>query len=801
MHKLKKWLLGIAVLLLLAIVVAGVFLHRTARKALPDYNRSLVLPGLMDEVEVFRDKHAIPHVYARNERDLYLATGYIMAQDRLWQMDLLRRVTTGRLSEIFGADMLESDLLLRALRFPEKSDAVLAGSTEEVKQALEAFSQGVNHFILDNRKQLPPEFTILGYTPDPWQPAHSVNLIGYMAWDLAGSWLSEVVMHKLRHHLDEEQFRELMPSLDQHDTHVYPKLEAVDAAELFALLDQNSRLRDMGLEVFSASNNWAVSGEKSVTGHPLLANDMHLGYNVPGIWYQMHQVVEGRLNVSGVVLPGQPLVIVGHNERIAWGMSNVYVDDMDFYLETLCPEGSDRYLFNGEWIPLEVREEMIPVKGGDIVREHLRFTHRGPIISRFKKVKDQAISMRWTGNDLSDELRSMYLLNRAGDWESFRDALSTMTSISQNIIYADVDGNIGMQTAVGIPLRNAGNGFYIYPGETDRYDWTGKVPFAEVPYVYNPSEGHISSANNRTIGDDYPYYIGYQFDLPFRIDRIREMLEEKEKLGVEDFKRMMGDYQSKMVERYLGELLVILETGDSWSENELKAIQMLKEWNMELHAESVATSIFETFYLQFVEHVMLDEMGPDLYREYLADKTAVRSMFDHFWRNRGSVWINNVHTDTEESFEEIVHLSLGKTVQWLEEKLGPDVDHWAWGRLHQLSLSHPLGSVAVLDRLFGFNRGPFPLGGSFHTVCPYAYDYRDPFAVKHGASQRHIYNLGDWSDSKVIIPLGTSGIPASPHYADQTKYYLNNEFFNIPWEREDVENRAVYRSVLSPPAP
>ena len=797
MKTLKRIVGIIAILILVVIIVGIIIINRISRKALPDYNQNVTLSGLTDEVMVYRDMHAVPHIYAKNENDLYLTVGYLMAQDRLWHMDLLRRVTQGRLSEIFGEGMVDTDHLLRALRIQDKSEMVLSKTDENIQNALNAFSEGVNQFIEKNLKKLPPEFTILGYKPEPWQPIHSINLIGYMAWDLTGSWDSETLLHKLKSVVDEEKFMELIPDLNQHKTYVHPSLPAEKGSQMFSLLDGNANLKTMGLEIFRGSNNWAVAPQKSETGKPLLANDMHLGLNAPGIWYQMHQVVDGKLNVTGVVLPGQPLVIVGHNERIAWGMTNVYVDETDFYLETINPENPNQYRYNGEWKDMEIRPEKIAVKGGDTVTKEIRFTHRGPIVSGFKKIEGEAISMQWTGNMYSNELRTVYLLNRAANWDDFRNALTTMTSVSQNVIYADVDGNIGLQTATGAPVRKAGNGLSIYPGETDQYDWEGLLPFEKLPYTFNPPQGFISSANNRTVGDDYHYYIGYWYSIPNRADRIVEMLNSKEKLGIEDYKAMQADFKSKLVERYLNKLIAAISTANDLTVNEQKALEYLKNWDMVLKPESIATTIFEKFYLLFIKNTVIDEMGENLYTEFIGSGLC-KELFDHVWRNPNSSWIDDINTEERESFEDMVLITFKQTVAWLEDNMGNNPNGWEWGKIHRLILGHPMGSVKILDRIFSLNKGPFPVGGSFHTVCPYSFSFKKPFTSNNGASQRHIYDLSNWDNSLVVIPTGTSGIPASKYYCDQAEMYVNNHYKTDIFNSKDIESNACYVAKFSP---
>ena len=798
--RLFRKIIKIVVIFLIILIAGGILLVRNiSRRALPDYDGQFAIEGLEGDVLVLRDPHAVPSVYAANENDLYRAVGFVMAQDRLWQMDLLRRATTGRLSEIFGEDLVETDYLLRALRIPEKSTMVLAETDSNILNALESFAYGVNQFIEQAGNNLPPEFGILRYRPEKWEPVHSVNLIGYMAWDLNMGWTTEVVLHKLKQVLDEERFSELIPHLELHTSKIYPEGLLAKNEIRERLLEPTARLHELGLAVVSGSNNWAVSGEKSTTGKPILASDAHLGLFAPGIWYQMQHVVEGGVQVTGVVLPGQPFVIAGHNERIAWGMTNVMLDDVDFYKETINPDNQDQYLFQGQWRDMEVRVEEIKTGSAAFVERELRFTHRGPVISGLKDIEEEAISMRWTGNEYSNELRSVYLLNRAGNWHEFREAVSTFMSVSQNINYADVDGNIGLQTAAGIPVRE-GEGVFILPGEDDKYDWRGMVPFGELPFVYNPPEGFVVSANNRTVPDDYPYYISYWYDQPYRYDRIREMLMEKEKFSTGDFKDMLADKESKLAKKMVPVLLEELKEMAQPTVNERRAAEMLAGWDLVYSADEPAPLIFETFYNHFLENLLLYDMGEELYEEFTGSKVLVRSIMDLVWTKRESAWLEGDKQYTGPgSFRDVVHTSFSQSVAWIEQNLGPYPDRWAWGDVHRLTISHPMGAVTIIDRLFNLNRGPYSPGGSFHTVCPYSYNYTNPYVINHGASQRHIYSTADWNSSFSIIPTGTSGIPASRYYGDQTEMYVGDMYRSDVFTREAVEDRSRYRMTLVPP--
>jgi penicillin amidase len=795
MKILKKILVALVILLGIGLIIGILYVRQLSRKGLPDYSAEVKLEGMQGQVTVYRDAYAVPHIYAENEEDLCRATGYIMAQDRLWQMDLFRRATTGRLSEIFGPDLVETDLLMRALRIPEKSRMVLGRQSREIMNALEAFADGVNQFINTNQDDLPLEFSLLGYSPEDWAPEHTVNLVSYMAWDLTFPWRSEIILFKIAQRMgsDNPKLLELIPDLSLQTTLGYPefRLEKTKLELSNNLLESSRNLEELGLVVFSGSNNWAVSGKKSTTGKPIFANDMHLGLFIPGIWYQMHQVIEGELNVTGVCLAGAPTVVAGHNQWIAWGITNGMVDDMDFYLETIHPENPNLYRFNGEWREMEVREERILIKGGDIAEQTLRFTHRGPIISRFKGIEKHALSMRWIGNEFSNEISSIYWLNRARNWVEFKQAAKHFFSISLNINYADVDGNIGQYYCAGVPIRK-GEGYFVFSGKTDEHDWKGFVPFEELPHVYNPECGYVSSANNRAADETYPYYISKWFMPPHRIERIREMLEAKEKLSIENFKSMHADKHSTLVEDILEDIQKELKSLDDLSAHEKKALDLLMSWQGELSKDSATATVFEKMIYHLTKNLILDELGDELLREFLGNQALYLNLVVKMFGNKSSIWCDDVNTDDiKEDFSYIVHKSFRDTVQDLLMNRGENTENWEWGKIHKLHLDHPIGSVKILDRVFQLNRGPFPVGGSGHTVCPFIYNYKN-FQSRSGASHRHIYSLANWDESLSVIPTGVSGVPSSPHYCDQTSLYLENRYHKDLTSRDLIQKSAFY---------
>jgi len=798
MNKINRVFKVIIYLLLIILVSGYFFISYISKRAVPDYNQEVFLKGLTDEVKVYRDSFAVPHIYAKNEEDLYRTTGYIMAQDRLWQMDLLRRATQGRLSEIFGEDYTKTDQLLRALRIPEKSSMMFNDCSMEKRMAVEAFADGVNQYIEQNIHSLPPEFAILGYNPDKWEPVHSLNAVGYMAWDLAGgTYSTEILLFKIIQELGWEKAQGLIPDHSNNKSVVYPGF-VIDKSLLdtkASLLDADKRLDELGLKVFSGSNNWAISGEKSVTGMPLLANDMHLGLSAPGIWYQIHHVIEGKLNVTGIALPGNPLVVAGHNHKIAWGMTNMYVDDIDLYLEKINPENPDEYWFMDEWKQMEIREELIHIKGGDSIVLKTRFTHRGPVVSGFKNMQE-VISMKWIGYDYSNVYRSIYLLNRAENWDEFKDAIRTFIDVSQNIVYADNEGNIGMYAAAGVPIRE-GEEYLIKPGHTDEFDWKGKVPFEELPNSYNPERGFVASANNKTVDDSYPYYIGSYFAQGYRYERIVELLQSKEKLSTNDFIQMQSDQNSIFVKRFLPDILTSLENSDL-NNPEAEGLEILINWDGSYDAESPAALIYESLYHKITRNLIEDDLSSDLFSQYQANGGLVKNFMERFWDSKDSIWSDDIRSKNHiEDFDEIVKMSYKQVMNELIDLYGPEVKSWSWGEVHQFTMAHPLGKVKILDRIFHLNRDPVSVGGSFHTVSPYSYPFSSPFKANHGASHRHIFNTKDWDKSITIIPTGESGIPASEHYLDQFDMYLNNKYHFDPFTRSEVQEHMRYKTTFS----
>ncbi len=794
MKILKITLVTIAVLLAV-VLLAGVIAVPALRKSgLPELNGEKSLSALTAEVKVIRDERGVPHIYASNEHDLYFMTGYITAQERLWQMDMVRHATQGRLSELFKRDMFETDIFLRALGMQEKSRMVLEKEDPEILATLQAYADGVNAWITGCGKKLPPEFRVLGYEPEPWTMVDITNIIGFIGWDLASSNLSnEISNYKLGMKLGAEKAAELIADWNLVDEVVFPDFRLDDKLTDKALKAVSSmeKLEELGIVTLSGSNNWAVSGSRSETGKPILSNDMHLGFNVPGFWLQVHQVIPGKLNVTGVLFPGEPFIIAGHNDRIAWGMTNLGVDDIDLFVETVDSTGNN-YLYNGEWLPFRDVEHTLKMTDDSSQTRVLRYTHHGPVISGMQNIDDVVLSMCWSGYDYSDEIKAVYLLNRAGNWDEFRTALSHFKSISQNFAYADVDGNIGLNTGGGVPVRK-GTGLLPRRGDTDEYEWKGYVPFELLPSSFNPEEGFISSANQRTVDSSYPFFISGEFSMPYRIMRIREMAGEKQVLGIEDFKRMITDNHSAYAKMLTPVILKGAEALSDPGETERKAIEELRGWNYAMDASLVAPTLFEFIRMEMAYQLLGDELD-ELYGAALGRQ---HDFYLYSLMKEGpDGWVDNVNTPEEESLETIIARSISAALDTLTARYGEYGEQWQWGRIHTITLEHPMGGVKILDRVLKLNSDTYGVGGSYHTVEPYA--FRDNFRAHHGASERHIFNTADWDESLTVIPTGTSGIPGSPFYLSQTETYINNGFYSEPFSDAAVEAAKKYEMIFRP---
>lgn len=573
----KRWKRAIwNTFLVIVLVTLGIVMFENAyiNRSLPQTKGELSVPGLLAEVKVVRDENGVPHITAKNEHDLFFAQGFVQAQDRLFQMDLSRRQASGQLSEVIGEAAVKRDKFFRTLGLRRAAKASYDAYNEEAKKVLQAFANGVNAYIelAKQEGRLPIEFRLLGYEPKPWTPIDSLTIGKYMAFDLGGHWQGQAFRYWALKNLPKEKAYDLFPS--------YPKdaPTIVQAYKDVQLSVEKAFASAVIPREWNGSNNWVVSGKKTKSGKPLLANDPHLSLSTPSIWYQMH-LQAPTLNVSGVIFSGIPGIILGHNEHVAWGVTNTGPDVQDLYIEKRNPANKRQFLYNGKWEDARVVKEPIKVKGGKTIPYKVTITRHGPVISDFAyKDDNMAFSLCWTALDPSTELQAILEMNKATNWQQFEKALEHFHVPTQNFVFAAKDGTIAYKANGKIPVRKKGDGLLPVPGWTDEYEWIGFIPFDRLPRVVNPKEGFIATANNKVIGNHYPYHISHHWAQPYRYMRIAQVLESKNNLTIEDMKKLQMDQTNLWAKEFVP-VLVQAVAGKPLSKIERKALDELRNWD------------------------------------------------------------------------------------------------------------------------------------------------------------------------------------------------------------------------------
>ncbi len=787
-----KWILGSLCGLILVIFI-GVYAY--LRFTLPDYNGEITVAGIIKPVDIIRDAYGMPHIYAHTDEDAYFALGYCMAQDRLFHMDLTRRAARGKLAEILGKDLVLVDKFFRTITAGKSFEEVAAAYTPDTRSASEAYAAGVNHFIKHHKGPLPIEFTILGYAPEPWQPFDGVAVHYVMAVDLNSAFGIEMLHAAVVEKVGEEIAREIFPNYADG----YPTIAPQGSAALEFLKTLNLAREARGTEGGGASNSWVVSGEKSTTGKPIFANDPHLGHSAPGIWYEAHMVTPS-MNVSGAVLPGIPFVIIGANEHVAWGFTNVMADDADFYIEKINPANPDQYEFMGRWEDMTIKEEVIKVKDADDVTFKVRLTRHGPIIdeiNHYKEPKNTALAMRWTAYETLQAVPFIELSTARSVYD-IEKAVALYKCPGQNWVYADDKGNIGYWAAVAIPIRDGFSGAVPVPGWDGKHEWKGYVPTGQQPHLKNPVRGWIATANNKHVSDDYPYPISHYYAMPDRFVRIKQMITAKQKFDTQDFAKMQADFYVVLAKEWVPMMLASLSLSEKqFSENEKKAIAALKKWNFVAGTEDIAPTVFHATVNAMVKNTFKKRLGADLYEQYLKNKDVVFNAMRNLIAADQSNWFDDPDTAEVEGINDMIGKSFTEAIIYLNEKMGSNVDDWKWGDLHTLTLYHPFGKGSSLMGYF-MNIGPYPMGGSIATVNPQPYKLSEPWEGYHGASLRYIIDFANRKNSRRVIPAGISGNFMSPHYDDQAELWRTGKYRPFVLDRKSVEADARYTLKMQP---
>jgi penicillin G amidase len=772
------------------------FIVRRGSSRMPRRISGLPIHG---KVDVFADSFGIPHIFAETEHDLAVTFGYIQATDRLWQMETMRRLSAGLLSEALGPALVEVDHWARLTGFPR----ICANATENLEndsQAfLSAYVDGVNAFIAEKGDHLPLEFNARQITPSPWHLADVSAALAYNSWSQQASYKQKMLAVVSRENLTDSLWQELFPPYSaaryQHGSFfsTYGKLKFGDFIASSLSLDPDL------VETISGSNNWAMTHDS--LDAPVLANDPHLGVAVPPIWYFAHLSCP-TLNVAGAFIAGNPLPIIGRNEQVAWGVTNVMTDCTDLVAFRVDPDHPTRYHVGNQTLEMKSRIEEIPVAGEAPRKIDVYETIHGPVITELTPGIDAAVALKWYGTIGDDVIaesstKGFWRLGKSRLVDEAMDAVRHITLVGLNYVIADSAGNIGRQTSGRIPVRAGYSGNLPVDGSSGECDWIGFVAVDEMPSVLNPSSGWIATANNRIVDDEYPHYISDSWCAPYRIDRISDLLDGLEKPSIDTFKQMQLDVKSRQAERLVPGILSLAYSDPGAR----KAAALLADWDFTVASGSTAALIYEVFMHKFPEALLEEILGPGI------------SMFMHlggFIVNCADVLLAVGHEGGKpeemellggRELRDVCETALIKTVELISDLCG-DESNWTWGHLHRYMFRHP-GADGIFSSYL-LNRGPFPGGGDGATVraaIPHSgkrTNNLEQYEIQHIQSMRLVTSLHDIDDTYVIGPMGQSGRPGTTHYADMLPLYLNGELTKLPLSRLGAEELAASKHMFVP---
>jgi len=739
-------------------------------------NSEIYIHGLEKEVTIVFDKRGVPHLFGDHELDVFTAIGYCHARDRLWQMDIQYRFAAGKLSEVLGRQTLGTDIEQRKLGLLATAQRIVASLDSSVAEynILKAYATGVNHFIDElSYSHYPYEFKLLNYAPEPWTIEKTV-LVNVMMGYLSRS-MDDLYFSRLQQILSKQDLEKLYPPFSQIDYPIIPDYNEKTGSNIVVQAEHRNEVEKQNLDKAGAqqswtdltaekekfgSNNWVVSGSKTKTGKPILANDPHLSLELPSVWYEAHLNCP-QFDVYGVTLPGAPFVIIGFNRYIAWGMTNCGWDVTDLYQETFDNENHDHYLYNGTWQSVEKIPQVIQIKNAPDTTIVLEYTHRGPIIYR----NGEYFSMQWTGNQAHFDGASVYWLNKAKNYEGYRQALKFYNCPAQNFVYADVEGNIAMTCAGRNPVRKKGLGRAIADGNTDQSEWISYTPFRQLPSSLNPEQEYLASANQQPINRPEPYF-GWHWPTDYRARRINKLLKNNDSIDIKDMKKFQTDACAVRAEIFVPYILNAFQDGEYSSSNMHldSARYYLKNWNYEMRKEEVGATIFDKFMRNYRINTWQDHF-PKTGGGYLWPGEIV---LEQFTRNApDSKWFNNIETSERENRDDIIRKSLIETASQLAEEFGDTVGNWKWERYHKTTIPH-------LSRIRALGIDPFPNNGGFGTLNVGA-----ARTNSFGPSWRMIVSLENPIRAWGVYPGGQSGNPASKHFLDFLNTWKSEKYFEL----------------------
>jgi len=827
--------IGLAILLLLAIILtsAGIFI---VERTLPQVDGTLTVSGLHGTVTVVRDQWGVPHISGGDIHDALFAQGYVTAQDRLFQMEFNRRVAAGRLAEFFGAGsnnrLIKTDEFLRTLGLYRAAQTEYQTVDPTTRAELQAYADGVNAFLSTHRNSLPLEFTILGVNPQPWSPVDSLAYGRVVALSLDSTWYTKYTRALLIAKVGATVANDLFPPYPTNNPTLFgaydkaapltassaqPAPTPQRATPLTLTPTQQSLFNRLPLDVLEGativhnllgdvqsglgSNDWVVDGTHTTTGMPLLANDPHLGINMPSIWYEV-ALRGGNLNVIGYTFPGVPGVIIGHNADIAWGVTNVGADNSDLYLETLDPNGHPgEYEFGGAWLPIQTRQETINVRGDKPVTITVRSTVHGPLLNSVvgDLAKYPAVALKWTALQPGYTFAGFFQLDFARNWYEFNGALNHI-SISQNFVYADMGGNIGYRTSGVLPIRASANDFLPVPGAAGANEWLGYVSQSRMPTLYDPPTHIIATANNQIVPTNYPVYVTSSWDQGYRARRIVDLLLAKPKLSSQDFAAIQADVYAEPTAQIDP---ILIRAGQASSGDAVTAARILNSWDGQMTRGSVAAAIYEEASGYILRDTLEPLLGKKLYGVYEGNNgpDVLFSVLVSLLSAPTAPFFGATSpSDALTARDAIVVKALNQAVSDLRARFGSDSAQWQWGLLHQATFAHPLASVTPLNLIFGV--APVQRPGDGVTVSVGGDDNfaADPPTYEQDtvSSMRQIIDMSNLDNSVWVTTTGESGQPFSDHYKDLVPLWDQNKYQQMEFSATAIAKADAHLLIMKP---
>jgi penicillin amidase len=834
-----RWVRRILGLLLVLVLVGAGFMLWTIRRSFPKVDGEMRVEGLQAPVTVHRDQWGVPHIFATSDHDLFFAQGFVHAQERFWQMDFWRHIGSGRLSEMFGESQVETDMFLRSMGFAHLAEQELATMPESHRQRLQWYADGVNAYI-DGRSgaEISLEYAILGlqnsgYEIEPWTPIHTLTWAKLMSWDLSGNLREELERIRLSRIVAPERLAEILPPYPEERPVIVEEWDsgqdatgddasaALPEGSVPVLLEAAERAGALwaltgGGFAGIGSNSWVVDGTRTVTGKPILANDPHLSIQMPSIWFMngLHcplQNPDCSYEAIGFSFAGAPGVIIGHNGHHAWGFTTEMLDTQDLFVEKVDPGDPTRYEANGEWVPFERRTETIQVAGGEPVTFEVLSTRHGPVISGMLVDADElddnrvvetperyVVALAWETLKPSTVFEAILGLGEARDYPSFREAVSRWDIAAQNIVYADVDGNIAYHATGRIPIRARGDGTVPVPGWTGEYEWVGNVPFEDLPSLFNPPRGWIVTANNPVIRPDALPYFGESSNRGARAARIIDLLETAGPVDVDDMRRFQMDtfdiWAAEMVPR-----LLEVSTDDSAA---LEIQRVLGEWARSSQPFSATgDSAGAAAWMATWRHILIRAFADELGEDQLPDgedrwSLAIRGLMDE----PDNPWWDDISTPGTETRDVILVRAMADAYEELTGLMGKDTSRWAWGKIHVAEFrNQSLGESGIGPIEWLFNRSaPKRVGGSSTLVNAVGWNPAVGYEVDWIPSMRMVIDLADFGRSTAMHSTGQSGHAFHPHYDDMIEAWTDGRAMELLWDPSDIERAARETLTLRP---